>query len=180
MHLCKLAVAALSLAASCFTYADAQSEAVELAVLALPEELRENAAVVRFEGGKQIFLREGSNGLFCRANDPDAPGIDIWCYPRAHDAYARRWYALAAEGMTADEVNAVIDREIRDGTLEWPMGVVNYNLRGPSLDNAVSTTVVYLPFATGESAGITETRSFFRPWLMYPGTAFAHIMMPGQ
>ena len=157
-----------------------EETAVDVALLALPEELRESAAVVRFEQGEQVFLREGSNGLYCRADDPDTPGINIWCYPQAHDAYARRWYALAAEGMSADEVNEIIDQEIQSGDLEWPMGVVNYNLRGPSLDNAVSTTVVYLPFATGESAGVTETRSFFRPWLMYPGTAFAHIMLPGQ
>jgi hypothetical protein len=41
-------------------------------------------------------------------------------------------------------------------------------------------TVVYLPFATGESIGITGERDFYRPWLMLPGTAFAHIMIPGQ
>lgn len=180
MQLIRFAVAALLFAAPFCSFADSRAEAVETALLALPEELRDGAAVVRFEDGKQVFLREGSNGIYCRADDPDTPGINIWCYPRAHDAYARRWYALAAEGKSADEVNDIIEREIRDGTIEWPMGIVNYNLRGPSLDNAVSTTVIYLPFATGESAGITETRSFFRPWLMYPGTAFAHIMMPGQ
>lgn len=168
------------LASMSVALADESADAIALAISILPEELRADASVVRFEDGEQVFLRKGVNGMFCRADDPDTPGVNVWCYPRAHDAYARRWYELAADSMSAGEVNDVIEQEIRDGELEWPMGVVNYNLRGPSLDNAVSTTVIYLPFATGETAGITETRSFFRPWLMYPGTAFAHIMMPGQ
>ena len=52
--------------------------------------------------------------------------------------------------------------------------------RGPSLDNALLNTVVFVPFATGEALGIPEERSFTRPWLMSAGTAFAHIMIPGQ
>lgn len=153
---------------------------VEEALLALPEHLRDGAAVVKFEDGKQIFLREGDNGLFCRADDPDRPGIAIWCYPESHDAYARRWYQLAAEGNAPAKVDEIITEEIKSGKLEWPDVAVNYNLRGPSLDNALLNTVVFVPFATGESLGISEERSFDRPWLMNAGTAFAHIMIPGQ
>ena len=155
-------------------------EQIEQAVLALPESLREGATVIRFEEGRQIILRAGDNGLFCRVDDPDSPGIALWCYPRAHDEYARRWYQLAADGMAARDVDAQIADEIKAGEIEWPPGIVNYNLRGPNLDNAVSTTVIYVPFATGADLGIQEERDFHRPWLMYAGTAFAHIMMPGE
>ena len=41
-------------------------------------------------------------------------------------------------------------------------------------------TVIYMPYATGESVGITEERHVNGPWLMFPGTPFAHIMIPGQ
>ena len=174
------AVLCLSLSLSVFADERPVGELIEEAVLALPESLRDGAAVIRFENGKQVFLREGTNGLFCRADDPDTPGIAIWCYPRAHDAYARRWYALAAEGKAASEVDEIIAAEIEAGELEWPSGVVNYNLRGPNLDNAVSLSVVFLPFATGEDVGVPEERDFHRPWLMFAGTAFAHIMIPGQ
>jgi hypothetical protein len=149
-------------------------------VLALPEQLRNDDAVVRFEEGKQVFLREGTNGMFCRADDPQTPGIAVWCYPESHDAYARRWYQLAAEGNEPSKVDAIIVDEIEAGTLEWPDVAVNYNLRGPSLDNALLNTVVFVPFATGESLGISEERNFTRPWLMNAGTAFAHIMIPGK
>ena len=153
---------------------------VEEAVLALPEHLRDGAAVVKFEDGKQVFLREGTNGLFCRADDPETRGIAVWCYPKSHDAYARRWYQLAAEGNAPSKVDEIVTEEIKSGKLEWPDVAVNYNLRGPSLDNALLNTVVFIPFSTGESLGISEERSFARPWLMNAGTAFAHIMIPGQ
>ncbi len=153
---------------------------VEEALLALPDHLRDGAAVVKFEDGKPIFLREGSNGMTCRADDPDAPGIAIWCYPKTHDAYARRWYQLEAEGNAPGKVDEIIVEEIKAGELEWPDVDVNYNLRGPGLDNALPNTVVFLPFATGESIGISEERDFHRPWLMNAGTAFAHIMIPGK
>ena len=168
----------MSLAAPADEKTDAQL--IEEAVLALPASLRDGAAVVRFEGGRQEIMRAGTNGLYCRADDPDSPGIALWCYPEAHDAYARRWYQLAAEGNSAGEVDEIIAGEIEAGDLEWPPGVVNYNLRGPNLDNAVSLTVVYVPFATGAEVGVPEERDFHRPWLMYAGTAFAHIMIPGQ
>ena len=148
-------------------------ELVQQALLALPEGLRESAAVVRFENGEQITLRSGDNGMYCQADDPEVAGIAVWCYPASHDAYARRWYELAATGKTRAEVDAEIAAEIEAGELEWPDVAVNYNLRGGSLDTAVPLTVVYVPFATGDKVGVTEERQFNRPWLMYPGTAFA-------
>jgi len=155
-------------------------ERIEGALLALPEPLRAGAAVVTFEKGEQVVLREGTNGLFCRPDDPETPGIAIWCYPQSHDAYARRWYQLEAEGNAPAKVDAIVAEEIAAGKLEWPAVAVNYNLTGRSLDTAVPTTVVYVPFATGASLGISEERDFYRPWLMRAGTAFAHIMIPGK
>lgn len=153
---------------------------IEEALLALPEPLREGAAVVEFIDGKPHYLREGTNGMFCRADDPDVRGIAVWCYPQSHHAYALRWYQLAAEGIAPGKVDEMITEEIQAGKLEWPDVAVNYNLRGPSLDNALLNTVVFIPFSTGESLGISEERSFDRPWLMSAGTAFSHIMIPGQ
>ncbi|MEM7504829.1 MAG: hypothetical protein AAF417_22555 [Pseudomonadota bacterium] len=160
--------------------AESDAELVTQAVLALPESMRAGATVVRFAEGTQEILKPGGNGMFCQADDPDVAGIAIWCYPQSHDAYARRWYELAADGKSRSEVDEQIAAEIEADELEWPGAAVNYNLRGGSLDTAVPLTVVYVPFATGDELGVTEDRQFNRPWLMYPGTAFAHIMIPGQ
>ena len=171
---------ALSATGSSYAGESVSQQTIDQALLALPEHLRADAAVVKFEKGERVVLREGTNGLICRADDPDTPGIAIWCYPQSHDAYARRWYQLAAEGNAPSKVDAMIAAEIEAGKLEWPDVAVNYNLTGGSLDNALSLTVVYVPFATGASLGISEERDFHRPWLMRAGTAFAHIMIPGQ
>ena len=37
--------------------------------------------------------------------------------------------------------------------------------------------VIYLPFATPQSTGLSTTPSDNAPWLMFPGTAGAHIMI---
>lgn len=170
----------LSLATPLFASEADNATLIEQAVLALPVEMRAGATVVRFQDGKQNILRAGDNGLFCHADDPDHPGIAIWCYPQSHDEYARRWYEVAADGKTPDETNEIVTAEIEAGDIEWPDVAVNYNLRGPSIDTATLLTVVYMPYATGESVGITEERHFNGPWLMFPGTPFAHIMIPGQ
>lgn len=175
-----LLVSAISATVVADELAPTDRELADQAVLALPEPLRAGATVVRFEEGQQITLRDGDNGMFCQADDPEVAGIAIWCYPASHDAYARRWYELAATGKARADVDAEIAAEIESGELDWPSAAVNYNLRGGSLDTAVPLTVVYVPFATGDTLGVTEERHFNRPWLMYPGTAFAHIMIPGQ
>ena len=176
----KLAIASGLLLGSWMTAHADDAELIAQAVLALPEPLRADAAVVRFVDGEQEFLREGSNGMYCRADDPDTAGINVWCYPESHNAYATRWFELAASGMPASDVDEQVVAEIEDGSLEWPDYAVNYNLRGARLDTATLNTVVYLPYARGEEAGMTESVQHDRPWLMYAGTAFAHVMIPGQ
>jgi hypothetical protein len=37
--------------------------------------------------------------------------------------------------------------------------------------------VIYIPYATGESTGIPEKPKDGRPWLMYPGEPWAHVMI---
>jgi hypothetical protein len=58
-----------------------------------------------------------------------------------------------------------------------------YVLTGKSFDPATNTIadsylrwVIYTPYATPESTGLS-TKSGTEPWLMYPGTAGAHIMI---
>ena len=36
--------------------------------------------------------------------------------------------------------------------------------------------VVYIPFATAESTGLSATPAPGTPWIMFPGTPKAHIM----
>ena len=74
--------------------------------------------------------------------------------------------ALAVEGVEPGQhddacpqhheaVGPVAKGEIADSYLRW---------------------VIYTPYATPESKGLT-TKAGSEPWLMYPGTAGAHIMI---
>ena len=59
-----------------------------------------------------------------------------------------------------------------------------YILTGDGFDPASGTvageyrrSVMYVPFATAESTGLSTRASTVDPWIMFPGTAGAHIMI---
>jgi hypothetical protein len=57
-------------------------------------------------------------------------------------------------------------------------------VQGSSFDSATGTLadeytrwVIYTPYATAEATGLPLTPAPNAPWLMFPGTAGAHIMI---
>ena len=85
-----------------------------------------------------------------------------------------------------DQVDTVRFREVKQGKLQMPKSpAVLYTLNGAkdSYDPATATVkdgrplfVVYIPFATGESLGLSAQPVVGAPWVMFPGTPKAHIM----
>ena len=149
------------------------------AVLPLPESLRAGATVVwDSEPGKRMVLREGTNDILCKA-DPPSPGFVAQCYHKSMDALYTRMGALFAEGKGA-EVPQIIDAEVREGKLKVTPGGTEYLLYGPSLEAALPIMTVSLPGATAASTGLPTERDNYRPWLMWSGTAAAHVMIPGN
>ena len=75
-------------------------------------------------------------------------------------------------------------KEVDDGKVKMPKEPrMLYVMTGKGFDSATGTItdsylrwVIYVPYATPESTGLT-TKSGTEPWLMYPGTAGAHIMI---
>ena len=75
-------------------------------------------------------------------------------------------------------------KEVDDGKVPMPrLPRLLYVLTGKGFDPSTGTVagsyvrwVVYTPYATPESTGLS-TKSGADPWLMYPGTAGAHIMI---
>jgi hypothetical protein len=45
------------------------------------------------------------------------------------------------------------------------------------VQNSYLRYVIYTPFATPQSTGLSTKSTESAPWLMYPGTAGAHIMI---
>jgi len=156
------------------------------AVLAAPEELREGAAVLGYkEAGKMTVLRAGKNEMVCLASDPAKPTFNVACYHKDLEPFMARGRELLAQGVTGPKRNEIRFKEVEDGKLAMPKAPRTlYVLTGKSFDAATNKVqdsylrwVIYVPFATPESTGLSTKGSDNAPWLMSPGTAGAHIMI---
>ena len=122
----------------------------------------------------------------CLASNPKAERFHVACYQRSLEPFMARGRALRARGITGDKVDSVRFAEVRAGKLRMPSHpAMLYSLTGPadSFDPATGTApnakplfVVYVPFATGKSLGLSTTPVEGAPWIMHPGTPKAHIM----
>lgn len=156
------------------------------AVLAAPVDLRDGAAVMGYNAdGKLVQIREGKNELICLATDPAKPAFNVACYHKDLEPFMARGRELLAEKVTGPKRNEIRFKEIEDGKLSMPREPRTlYVLTGTSFDAASGKVqdpylrwVIYVPFATPQSTGLSTKASEGAPWLMNAGTAGAHIMI---
>lgn len=163
------------------------TQQIAAAVLPLPKDLRDGATVLGYDaGGRLTTLRQGSGQMICLASDPKIARFHVACYHRSLEPFMARGRALRASGVTGDRVDTVRFREARSGSLRMPkQPAVLYSLTGPadSFDPASGTAakarrlfVVYIPYATAQSTGLSAVPTTDAPWVMFPGTPKAHIM----
>jgi hypothetical protein len=167
--------------------ADAPSTDFQIAtaVLAAPENFRAGAAVLGYNAQKELVrLREGKNELICLASDPSKVEFNVACYHKDLDPFMARGRELVAQGVTGKARNDIRFKEVADGKLFLPHEPRTlYVLTGKSVDASGKVTdpylrwVIYIPFATPESTGLSTKPSDGAPWLMAPGTMGAHIMI---
>jgi hypothetical protein len=90
--------------------------------------------------------------------------------------------------MSTDaSVDSIRRAEIENGTLAYPdRPTALYNLSGDRYDaaadsvvNAGRLRVLSVPYETAETTGLPTT-SEDGPWLMAPGTPWAHVMIPEE
>jgi hypothetical protein len=178
--------------------AEAQSQAptaeqqIAAAVLPAPREMRPDATVWGYTpDGHFKKLRAGRGEMVCLASDPKSDRFHVACYHRSLEPFMARGRALRARGVTGDRVDSVRFAEARTGKLRLPRHpAALYSLTGPpdSFDRATGTApkakplfVMYVPYATGASMGLSTTPVEGAPWIMHPGTPKAHIMFqPGM
>jgi len=181
-------VLASVLLASTLTAANIPSPDIQIAaaVLAAPAELREGAAVLGYNPqGELVRLREGKNELICLASDPGKTSFSVACYHRDLEPYMARGRELVAQKITGPKRNEIRWKEVADGKLAMPREPRTlYVLTGSGYDTSTGKVtdaylrwVIYVPFATPESTGLSTKPSDSAPWLMSPGTAGAHIMI---
>lgn len=168
--------------------ADVPSPEVQIAeaVLAAPADLRDGAAVLGYNAqGELVKLREGKNELICLANDPGKSSFSVSCYHKDLEPFMARGRELLAQKITGPKRNEIRWKEISEGKLSMSREPRTlYVLTGSGFDSSSGKAtdaylrwVIYVPFATPESTGLSTKASENAPWLMFPGTAGAHIMI---
>lgn len=161
-------------------------EQIAAAVLAAPADRRAGAGVLGYDaGGALITLREATNDQICLADNPKESGFTVACYHKDLEPFMARGRALAAENVKTTDREDIRAKEIAAGTLKMAKEPRSLCVvTGTGFDAATSTIagaytrwVVYTPFATPESTGLSVTPVPGGPWLMYPGKGTAHIMI---
>jgi hypothetical protein len=162
------------------------AEQIAAAVLPLPAEFRASASVLGYGAdGKLGTLRSAAGPYVCLATDPKRQDFHVACYHRSLEPFMARGRALRAQGVTGERVDSARFAEVKAGTLKMPtQPAALYSLTGGRFDAASGAApgaralyVVYMPGATPESTGIPAQPAAGKPWLMFPGTPKAHIML---
>jgi hypothetical protein len=181
-----LSLVMLSLNAFAQTVPPAE-EQIAAAVQAAPEEMRAGAAVLGYQAdGKLVELRKGTNELICLADDPKDTRFSVACYHKDLEPFMARGRELTAQGIKGNDRNDKYRwKEIREGKLKMPKEPrMLYVLSGKGWEAASGKVVegslrwvIYVPYATGQSTGLSTKPKRGEPWLMDEGTPGAHIMI---
>jgi predicted unusual protein kinase regulating ubiquinone biosynthesis (AarF/ABC1/UbiB family) len=164
---------------------------IAAAVLPLSKEMQAGATVMGYKTkGKLEVLRKGTNGMHCLALYVERPDFHVACYHESLEPFMLRGRQLRAEGVKAGAaVDSIRFAEIKSGKLKMPaQGALHtitakkddYDAATNKVKNAGLLTVLYVPGATAESIGISATPKEEGPWIMFPGTPKAHVMMAGK
>ncbi len=147
-------------------------DAIESAMSAGPESVSANATILDWEMNE---LRAGSNGWTCLPDRPDTPGNDPWCVTGAWLNFLNAY--VNKTKPTYDEIGFA------------------YMMQG---DTPVSNRDPYATEATGPEDWVTDVGAHLMmlipdmkmlasistdhlnggPWIMWPDTPYAHIMIP--
>jgi hypothetical protein len=151
--------------------------------------MRDKATVMGYRtAGKLETLRKGSNGMTCLALFAVQKDFHVACYQDSMEPFMARGRQLRAQGVANDQVDSIRFKEAKSGKIKLPKQAMMYQLFGsdkswdPATGQVTGVTellVLYMPFATPQTTGISATPSKNGPWLMFPGTPKAHMMLSG-
>ena len=162
-----------------------KADQIAASVLASPEERRAEVTVLGYDShSKLIVLRKGSNDLTCLADTPGDENFSVACYHSDLEPFMARGRELTAQGHKGKKRHEIRWKEVDDGSVAMPRAPrMLYVLSGKGFDSVSGSViepylrwVVYTPYATPESTGLSA-KPGKGPWLMFPGTAGAHIMI---
>jgi len=159
------------------------------ALMAAPSEMREGAKVYGYgDDGEFMTLREGTNDFVCIADNPSKDGFQVVGYHISLEPMMARGRELEAEGKSREDKEATRAEEAKAGKLKLPEAPAAlhiyygkeayYDDESKTVENAKYRYVVYIPYATQETTGLSlAPNESSHPWLMFPGQYNAHIMI---
>lgn len=162
---------------------------ITAALFAVPNEGRADAKIYGYNVDNEfVILREGEGDFVCIADNPKKDGFQVAAYHTSLEPYMARGRALASEGKNRTEKEEVRSSEAKSGALKMPdtpatlhlyYGKNGYfNTATDSVENAKYRYVVYIPYATQKTTGLSlRPNEGSHPWLMFPGKYNAHIMI---
>lgn len=159
------------------------SQQIEWALMAIPEDSREEATVLGYAGdGALVTLKKGSNQFICLADDPKKDGFSVASYHKDLEPFMARGRALKKEGKSFQEIFDIREEEVKSGKLTMPDKTTLAVVTGVFENGVPAKTkiryVIYIPYATSASTGLPESpQTAGGAWIMNPGTHRAHIMV---
>ena len=161
------------------------------AVSPLPEPLQKGARVMGYDSqGKFMMLRKGTNDMICVADDPTGERFHVACYHKSLEPFMARGRELHALKKSREAIDSVRLRDVKTGRYAMPAkpaALYQYFAARDSVDNNTGAVrnaqylyVVYMPYASEKTTGITENPIPGGPWIMYPNKPWAHIMISPQ
>jgi len=166
-----------------------KEQQIASAILAAPNEAREGATVYGYDdNGSFITLKEGFNNFICIADNSKKNGFQVVCYHNSLEPMMARGRELTIEGKLRGEKEKIRNDEAKSGKLKLPDSPATlhiyygekafFNTETNQIENAKYRYVVYMPYATQETTGLSlKPNEASHPWLMFPGKYNAHIMI---
>jgi len=157
---------------------------VDLALLAAPATLRNQATVIKWNPANWTYstLRKGTNQIVCfdKSGLPGQLPFSLECTHLGNMPRAAQNMRFESEPDRAKR-QAALDAAEADGTRAKPeFGSVWYHLMGQDQATARTHFTIAVPGASTASLGLPENGRGGGVWIMNPGTSTAHLMIPGE
>ncbi len=163
---------------------------IAMAVSPLPDPLQGGARVLGYVDGKLTMLRRGSNDMVCVADDPTGKQFHVACYHNSLEPFMARGRYLHGLKKSREAVDSIRLADVKTGRYSMPSrpaALYQYfasrdsvNVTSGAINGAQYLYVVYMPYASQRTTGITENPVAGGPWIMFPGKPWAHIMIEPQ
>jgi hypothetical protein len=152
---------------------------IKNAMMAAPASIAKDATIMDWpekEGGEMTMLKQGTNDWTCMPNDPNTPANDPMCLDKMGMEWGKAWmshqdpkltapgfgYMLLGGGSASNTDPFAMKPKEGETWLKEPPHIMYFPVSGEKLD---------------ETAFSSDIKSG-KPWIMFGGSPYAHLMIP--